>query len=290
VAFSPDSKTLAAGADDGVLYLWDAGTGKLKAELKLEVPAKPPININSIEFLPKGRLAATYHYEARGAGTQDVRIVLWDLRTKKAETLFEDRGAAHFAARSPDGTLLAAGVSGSKFQGVRVWDLKTKKVLWEEGAGSDVMSGVAFSRDGTKLAVGGYVSVELNGGFGTEGRLWLFDVKARKRLWRVEAPGTGALNRLAFSKDGKGVFTGSTGRVVRYQVKGGGRGSKVVSELRRWDTKGKMVWSVEGELGHFHSISLSEDGKTLAGGDSEQLMLFDPEKGTRLGVVTKTSR
>src|SRR5262245_18117210 len=32
VTFSADGKVLAAGADDGVIYLWDAGSGKRKAE------------------------------------------------------------------------------------------------------------------------------------------------------------------------------------------------------------------------------------------------------------------
>ena len=63
-----------------------------------------------------------------------------------------------------------------------------------------------------------------------------------------------------------------------------------ISELRRWDVaNGTVVWRVEGELGWFSAVEASADGKTLAGGDNEQLMVFDPDTGFMRQVLRKTT-
>ena len=65
VAFSPDGTRIASGGRDGILRLWDAGTGDLL--LKLEGHSD---YIKSLAFSPDGRQIAT------GSGDHTVRI--WD--------------------------------------------------------------------------------------------------------------------------------------------------------------------------------------------------------------------
>ncbi len=297
VRFSPDGRTLAAGADDGVIYFWDVPTGKRKGEVTADLPKKlaagkplaGAVFVNSLVFLPGGKLAAVYQYLHREQDTWHSRVVLWDRARGTAETLHEERGHSSSLALSPDGKALAATLWGDS-HGFKVWDLKGRKVIWEGQAGPDFMSAVAFAPDGKKLVAGGGHSVEVQGGFRVEGRLWLFDVETRKQLWHVKAPDNWAYSRLAFTADGSGVLTGSSGPIRPFRVNGA-QGSKVVSELRRWDAAtGKVVWKAEGEFGSIQGLAVSADGRTVAASDDEQLMLFDPEQGKRRAVLPKVWR
>ncbi len=181
-------------------------------------------------------------------------------------------------AASPVGKLLGATLYMS---GLKVWDLERRQVVWEEKVGkNDFMSRIAFSADGKKLTVGGGYAVVKPEGIGSEGKLWLLDVKSRKQLWTVHEPDNGAYNAVSFTADSRGVLTGSSGKVVNYRLKGGQRAGKVLSELRRWDAAtGKEVWRSAGALGWFGSIAARADGKVIAGCDNGQLMLFDPDNG-----------
>ena len=122
-------------------------------------------------------------------------------------------------------------------------------------------------------------------GIGSEGRLWLFDVKTQKQVWAVQEAGNGAYNAISFTADGRGVLSGSNGQEVP------GRKGKVPSELRRWDVAtGKEVWRAEGDLGWFNAIIASPDGKSIAACDGGQLMLFDPATGHKQNVLMKMTR
>ncbi len=297
VAFSKDGKTIAASADDGGLFLWNVASGKLEAKLTAELPRKPAggkalhddlVFVNLV-FLPARKLAAVYNYQHARHDTRYSRIVLWDIGKKKAETLYEERGSSFSLAPSPDGLLLAATLKGDS-SGFKVWDLRTRKVVWEGSAGPDFMSAVVFAPDGRTLAVGGGHSVEVNGGFRAEGRLWLFDVTTRKQLWSVKEPANWAYSRIAFTADSTGVLTGSSGPIRKYRIRGA-NASKVVGELRRWDlATGKLVWKSEGELGDFQGLAASSDGKTIAGSDAAQLMLFDCQTGAKRAVLARMQR
>jgi RNA polymerase sigma factor (sigma-70 family) len=296
VAFSPDGKLIAAGVDGAVIYLWAAASGKPVAELRATLPSKGiDAGIHNFAFLPGNKLVVSYLYQPlRAVNPEAVGAEIWiwdigDIATKKATVLAKQEGGD--IAVSPDGKLLAC--SRWVRRGLAVWDLERRKVVWEESVGkNEFMSRVAFSPDGKFLAVGGgYRFVGPRGGSGDGGRLWLFDVKTKKRLWGVEEEKNGAYNAIAFTADSKGVLTGSSGRFVNYRFKGGATGSKVLSELRRWDVaNGKEVWRADGELGWFQTITASADGKTIAGCDNCWLMLFDPETGRRLSVLHKETR
>lgn len=297
VAFSPDNKVLAVGVDGAAIYLWDIEKAKLEATLQANLPSQPDSlgnngSVNSIVFLPGGKLAALYTYRPNDGNenTQAEQIVIWDLKNKTSVTLAElKRGTLVDLAASPDGKFLAATMYTS---GLKVWDVERREVVWQEKVGkNDFMSRVAFSPDGKTLAVGGGYLIVDGVGVRAEARLWAFDVKTRKQLWRVEEPANGAYNAVSFTADSKGVLTGSSGKDVKYRLKGGRPASKILSELRRWDVAtGKEVWRAEGELGWFGAIVASADGKALAGCDSSHLMLFDPATGRRQSVLMKATK
>jgi RNA polymerase sigma factor (sigma-70 family) len=290
VAFSSDGALLAAGADDCGVYVWNVASGKLEAVLRAELPRRLDqlAHVNGLVFLPQGKLAAAYNYDDLRDGDRHGQIQVWDLRDKKATKLLEHEGSVYSLALSPDGTLLAATLNGS-FDGFKVWSVEQSKVVWEQQAGADFMTTVVFAPDGLKLAVGGGHSVAVNGGFRAEGRLWMFDIKTRKQLWYFPEPANWAYRAIVFSADSKALFTGSSGALKDTQINGA-KGQKVVSELRRWDpSAGKMLWSLECELGNFCAVAATADGKTLAGADDAQLMLFDPESPTLREVLLKAN-
>ena len=106
VAFAPDSETIAYSAIDGKIRLRDLSTGRVGAIHEHE---EGPLAISS-----DGRILA-----ASGRS----RVTLWDLATQSAAFLGgEYVGAARALAFSPDGMVLATGMSNGTW---RLWDVAT---------------------------------------------------------------------------------------------------------------------------------------------------------------------
>jgi WD40 repeat protein len=111
VFFLPDGKQAASLSTDGMLFVWDARTGKKKSELKLEFPAGG----NSFGLSGDGAEAAV------GAVSGD--IFLFDAGSGDRIRLTEGLpalSAVECMDFSPDGRMLASGtVNGA----LMVWDL-----------------------------------------------------------------------------------------------------------------------------------------------------------------------
>src|SRR5262249_53227137 len=159
--------------------------------------------------------AASYNYVPLAGGESETQIRIWDLANRKDATLLKQTGYVYSLALSPDNTLLAATLQG-EFEGFKVWDLAGPKIVWEEKSGADFMTAAVFDREGKKLAVGGGHSIQVNQGVTVEGRLWMFDVPAKKQLWHAKEPENWAYSQICFTATGKGVLTGSSGTVRPY--------------------------------------------------------------------------
>ena len=137
VAYSPDGATLATGSIDGVVRLFDAGTGRLKAEL----PGHTGF-VWSVAFSPDGTTLAS--------GSWDRTVRLWEVATGALMATLQGHEGYVWSVRfSPDGTTLA---SASEDRTILLWDLgtaKSKRVLKREGGPPH---GLAFTSDGTLLA------------------------------------------------------------------------------------------------------------------------------------------
>jgi len=185
LAFSPDGRTLAAVSGEGVATIWDLASRSLSRE-----PFYAGGSYAGVGFSPDGTtLATTGSYvgvelwdvatgasldRIAGTSTGDVafsadgvlvafaepvpgvqRAQVWDVAKRSLVATMEGGGAegdALSVALSPDGRLLAVGGYGRV---VRLWDVRTRKLVHElDNRGTGAVA-LEFSRDGRILAVSG---------------------------------------------------------------------------------------------------------------------------------------
>jgi WD40 repeat protein len=200
LAFSRDGKHLATADAGGTIKVWDTATWHERATL-----SRGGLGIQGVAFSPDGRLLA--------AGDLGGEVSLWDWsRSQVRWASCAHGGQVRSVAFSPAGDCLA---SGSQDGTVKLWNARTGKVLATLSA-SDGACAVAFSPDGSKLAVGTY-----RGGYDPRpkrdqlfGDVTLWDVATRqvRRSYRGHWEGVLALT---FAPDGKTLATGDGGGAVR---------------------------------------------------------------------------
>jgi WD40 repeat protein len=154
VAYAPDGTTLGVGGGwvsvngaqmRGAVELWDLSSGKVRAQLRDELPPSDgPNQVSALAFSPDGKTLA--------AGLQGGSVKLYNTATLELRSTLKghsEGGMITAVAFSPDGTLLA---SAARDQTIKVWDAsrRERKATLQGG----VFLSVAFSPDGQLLAAG----------------------------------------------------------------------------------------------------------------------------------------
>jgi len=255
IAFSPDSRMLAVGYSNGTLQVWDFESQSLVFALDDDPRVR---DISSLVFSPDGAALAIGGTNSRASSSSDGIVRLLDLETRDELASFEYYGWVGRVTFNADGTLLGvqtAGTCGRGGGGVSLQDPLTGAQRgpaipdWGDGVG------VAFSPDGTMLAVGVQEGARCiaDGGF-----VWLWDLAHEQALDPLPGYSDGVA-WLAFSPDST-LLAGSDGQT-----------------LRLWAVKPiREVAHIPAQHGWLGSAAFSPDSAILAyqDGDTIQLVAY----------------
>jgi WD40 repeat protein len=175
IAFSPEGR-LASGSADSTVRLWDLETGGAPAVLSGHAGT-----IVALAFSPDGRTLAS--------GSRGDSVRLWDATTLTERHAFIGGYIDSSLAFSPDSKVLAAGGVDDT---VRMWEVDSGRPMPSLHVGRNSVRGVAFSPNGSILALGHLVS------FGIALQVWERD--AGRVRFAFEGPRD--VTSVAFSPDG----------------------------------------------------------------------------------------
>ncbi|MFH9354851.1 NACHT and WD repeat domain-containing protein [Kitasatospora sp. NPDC017646] len=267
VAFSPDGRTLAAGAKDSHVHLWNLTDPEHPAQIDkpLAGPADP---VMSVAFSPDGHTLA--------AGSADDTVHLWNVTDVRVISPLGRALSGHgnvvaAVAFSPDSHTLAAGDTDGD---VDVWNLPPTQLA---GAGGNVAS-VAFSPDGRTLAAGNqYDTVSL------------WNTTNPDHPAPRGTPLTGPaqpVDSVAFSPDGRTLAAGDSG------------GTVTLWNVADPDHPVPLGPPLTGVGGVILSLAFSHDGHTLAAAGDDHVFggialwdVSDPaHPAPRSGIQTDHTR
>ena len=192
IAFSPDGRTLASGG--GVLRLYDVVTG-----VHIRTLNSPIDGVYGVAYSPDGRIIA-------GANASEIR--LWDAVTGALKHTLNGGSRVAF---SLDSRTLAAVRRGE----IQLWDAVTGMHKRTLDVPEAAISYIAFTRDGSTLAVG-YSTDPYD--YDRVGTLRVWDAVTGEHIRTLEGH-TGDVKSVALSPDGSALASGSDdGTVLLWDI------------------------------------------------------------------------
>ena len=290
VAYSPDGKWIASGADDHTVRIWDRVTGK--ELLRFDGHSD---DVHFVTFTPDGKfiISSSGLHTIGRPGAQDPCTLKWEAATGKLVGRFPanrwNRAMAALAL-SPDGTTLAACLSPELY----ISNVENGRLLRTLAAENGNVTKMSFSPDGQHLAM-----------ITNEHGVSLVNVGTGKQIWLNSALATGPSTRieptvygLAFSPDGRRlavcasrdgparVLDSATGdEICRFDNRNGpmvfSRDSKqVLGAIGIWDAvTGEKVKDLNPKALWNYELALSPDGKQLVNAGSSALQFWDVATG-----------
>jgi WD40 repeat protein len=236
------------------LAMYTAGTGQLQSTGQAKEWLTP------LAIYPGGKLAVVAGYRS---------LQLWDIQSGEfVKNLVEEIEPLSFSQVYLDKDLA---VTVSQNIGLRVWDLKTGKMLFSLPGG--VHCGGVLSPDGRLLACTFSGSTKKNS-------VEVWDIKDKNLLFSTPQSKRWGIN--SFTPDGKYLLGGET----ILSAIGSGPNMDFISQHYRglWDPKnGKLVKKLE--IGNGPILGFIEDGRTVLIEDSPAVKAFDLEKATLLWEI-----
>ncbi len=289
LAFAPDGKMLATSGRDGLVKLWDVGSGR-----RLHTMERHYSWVETLAVSPDGRTIASAGQDglirlwdaASGAdacpqpghrfylfGTAmspdgktaltagaDHTLRWWDAATGRQRRVIELPNALSGLAVSPDGKTVVAGVHEN---GLHTWDIASGRETTPSGLSAEVkaIQGPTFTPNGRQLLLA------------SGPRVYVWDWPAMKRIRTIELPkpakqpGENSCQSLAISPDGRWLVTVAQRSWFR-EEKGLRFGYAADGVADLWDlASGKRVRRlVEGQV-CYRSATYTADGRlVLVGG------------------------
>ena len=298
VAFSFDNRMLAGGSDDGIIQVWDAGTGDQIYEFKEHT--------NSVQAVHFSR-----NRTELVSASLDGNVLLWSLVGEggRLHSPIQHNASVYTAKFSPDGNTFATG-SADKL--IRLWDTNTTKHNLTFTGHKDSVSDIDFSPDGTTLVsaspdgtillwdtIGARTRLEISEhtggikalaytednriracGTGLDGKLRLWDAGTSSEL-SLLSEHTGLTTSVTFSNDGKIIVSGGSedGTIFLSNV-------LKVLENNKGINNESLQTVLSGNAHGITALALSPAGTTLAtGGADGRIHLLDVASRRELKVL-----
>ena len=233
LAFSPDNRFLASGANDHTVRIWDVSNGRLLNTLTHDFP------VECVAFSPNGLTLAS--------ASLDETVYLWDAKSGNQRAAWRQRGAIGALAFSPDGLQLAVGCDHAE---VHLLDASSGRLDRSMNSGdaelANVVSFLVYNQEGSSLASAAH----------HEDEVYLWDVTTGDLRARLRH-GTSLLG-ITFATDGvrldNRLLTVSAGGLVRV-----------------WSTRSNsLLTSMDHQWGRLflRGAAFSPNGLLLAGNPS----------------------
>lgn len=241
LSFSPDGRSVATGAFDAEIRIWDPTSGSL---LRLLAGPSP---IQALAYSPDGKRLVS--------AASDATTTLWDLTTGREllHLVGHSGGPIGNVAFMPDGDrVVTSGLDAT----TRLWDVSVGGARdWLTVPGvQKILSEVTFSPDGAMFAAPAHP----NG-------VSVWETATGKEVIRLAGPPQ-KLTALAFSPDGTKLVAGSDTT-----------SAPPVWDVRT----GKLLFTLDGQSGFIRAVAFSPDGTRIATGGSFDggLHLWDARTG-----------
>lgn len=283
VAFAGDGRTLASGATDQTVRLWDVATGK-----QIRCLEGHQGQVEAVAFSSDGKLVAS--------GSQDGSVRLWDARNGQELRRFDlGHGWVHSVCFSPDGKWMAAGCDDHM---VHRWDVATGKEVFPGPGHQRAVLGLAYSADSNRVTTAGQ-----------DLTLYQWEAATGKERWRGLANQPGITHGCLAPRGSLVAGAGEDGMI--YCREGGAKPSvahawkghdalveclvfspdaKILATadqdgcIRLWEVATRtLLHEITGQKFQADSLCFSSDGKILAsGGSGYTVTLWNVASGQKL--------